>query len=693
MSQSCPHWEFESARATFIVSLTMEPPGVSDEPEPAMVPETPTFMSFKTRIDGCANSYALRQLAPQITNSAKKLSVNEVKLLSQLYDRRSSELAASQPSLRVISGGYVSIDSNNSKSNDNLSKVEMWEKMFNRPEFAELLQTEGLAGLLHAGNCRSVAWKVYLGVLPHDISSWTVACKSSRDTFSKAVEKYIHDPHAVDRPDEDLAKNNPLALDDDAPWQKHFQDEEYRKQIQQDINRTFPDVDFFRLEKVQESLLQILFCYARQHPDLGYRQGMHELLAGLYYTIYLDRADPDDGETAKLSDVMRTVMDPAYIAHDSFALFSVVMDTASQWFAQNKSEPSKPANTFSDDASLLFRDSRTGEEASSAILLQLKRIHDRILKKFDLELYQKLQSLDIPSQIYGLRWIRVLFAREFSFHNTFKIWDAIFADSKNLALTDYIFAAMLCFQRKKYLSKDHTMCLKMLMSPLEDVKDVQSIIELALHIREPKIFPRPSFSEPVEVPKLAPQLEAAMQKQKKGISGWMTNDNRGPKPKASVSAPTTPVKSSAVQKQRARDQGVSRPPSTAQIPSSSPSSRASSVSSSLAQSERSSPASNTTNTQSDASTSKRNSTEDVAKSSLESTEDLKKQLLAAKAANKVFGDKLQLHLNQLQDELLVTDRLPNDEILFLALAGMKEVKDVLLGRISPTTLLQNVNST
>ena len=57
--------------------------------------------------------------------------------------------------------------------------------------------------------------------------------------------------------------------------------------------------------------------------------------------------------------------------------------------------------------------------------------------------------LDIPPQIYGLRWIRVLFAREFTLPNTFKVWDAIFADSSTLRLTDYIFVAMLCFYRDK----------------------------------------------------------------------------------------------------------------------------------------------------------------------------------------------------------------------------------------------------
>lgn len=83
------------------------------------------------------------------------------------------------------------------------------------------------------------------------------------------------------------------------------------------------------------------------------------------------------------------------------------------------------------------------------IIFFFLRIHNQLLKKFDSELYHRLQVLDIPPQIYGLRWIRVLFAREFTLPNTFKVWDAIFADSSTLRLTDYIFVAMLCFYRDK----------------------------------------------------------------------------------------------------------------------------------------------------------------------------------------------------------------------------------------------------
>ena len=39
-------------------------------------------------------------------------------------------------------------------------------------------------------------------------------------------------------------------------------------------------------------MLNILFCYAKEHPAVSYRQGMHELLAPILFVLYSeDRGD------------------------------------------------------------------------------------------------------------------------------------------------------------------------------------------------------------------------------------------------------------------------------------------------------------------------------------------------------------------------------------------------------------------
>jgi hypothetical protein len=115
-----------------------------------------------------------------------------------------------------------------------------------------------------------------------------------------------------------------------------------------------------RLQAVQEDLLNILFCYCKNFPELSYRQGMHELAALVYMTLSQDRleggadttaaagadaaaaADADAAAAAaaptgnETGDSMQAVCDPKFVAHDVYAVFSVIMKVAGNWFMQNQ---------------------------------------------------------------------------------------------------------------------------------------------------------------------------------------------------------------------------------------------------------------------------------------------------------------------------------------------------------------------
>ncbi|KAG7164151.1 TBC1 domain family member 5-like, partial [Homarus americanus] len=71
------------------------------------------------------------------------------------------------------------------------------------------------------------------------------------------------------------------------------------------------------------------------------------------------------------------------------------------------------------------------------------------------------------------------------------VWDAIFSDIQpTFPLVDFFTVAMLSFIREPLLAGDYTTCLKFLMR-YPAAADVQYIIQLALHLRNPK-FPRPA---------------------------------------------------------------------------------------------------------------------------------------------------------------------------------------------------------
>ena len=55
----------------------------------------------------------------------------------------------------------------------------------------------------------------------------------------------------------------------------------------------FPDIDFFREERVQNMLLDILFILSRENEPISYRQGMHEIAALALWVVDRDKVVVD----------------------------------------------------------------------------------------------------------------------------------------------------------------------------------------------------------------------------------------------------------------------------------------------------------------------------------------------------------------------------------------------------------------
>ena len=60
-------------------------------------------------------------------------------------------------------------------------------------------------------------------------------------------------------------------------------------------------------------MLEILFFYAKEHPDLTYRQGMHELLAPILFVLHAEsREDITHDQSLTLVSATVTVTPRAY---------------------------------------------------------------------------------------------------------------------------------------------------------------------------------------------------------------------------------------------------------------------------------------------------------------------------------------------------------------------------------------------
>ena len=190
-----------------------------------------------------------------------------------------------------------------------------------------------------------------------------------------------------------------------------------------------PENLYFREPPTQKMLLDILFIYCKLNRDIGYRQGMHEVLAPLLWVVSRDAINSKSlgDQRAVMDDAMVSNLEQEYIEHDTFTLFGAVMQTVKNFYE---------LGSINDTTTL-------GLLNNSPIVERSKRIHENFLHHADPELAEHLTAIEILPQIFLIRWIRLLFGREFQFEDVLDLWDVLFAEDPGLDLVDLISVSML----------------------------------------------------------------------------------------------------------------------------------------------------------------------------------------------------------------------------------------------------------
>lgn len=174
-----------------------------------------------------------------------------------------------------------------------------------------------------------------------------------------------------------------------SPWVTLRKDEELRGEILQDVDRCMPDEPYFRQASTQALLTDILFVYCKINEDIGYRQGMHEILAPVLWVVEKDAlSEGSDASRSESSDIlMKEVLNAEYIEHDSFTLFSLVIRTAKSFYELGEPERSPSLSSPS-------------PQIASPIEQRSKRIHEVMLACLDPELATHLTQIEILPQIF-----------------------------------------------------------------------------------------------------------------------------------------------------------------------------------------------------------------------------------------------------------------------------------------------------
>uniref|UniRef100_A0A093UUC2 TBC1 domain family member 5 n=1 Tax=Talaromyces marneffei PM1 TaxID=1077442 RepID=A0A093UUC2_TALMA len=293
---------------------------------------------------------------------------------------------------------------------------------------------------------RSVCWKIFLLCDDLDRSKWIDRLTDTRSAYDSLKDHFLK---YIKHPNDLQSTVDPLAEDEESPWQALRHDEATRAEIFQDVERCLQDNCFFREPSTKSMMLDILFVYSKLNPDLGYRQGMHELLAPILWVVERDAVTQSSKhipvDTTDDESVMLQLLDANYIESDSFNLFCSVMQVARSFYEHTDN---RPVN---------------GEAEMAPIVARSEFIHNELLMVADHELAIHLNTIEILPQIFLTRWIRLLFGREFSFDDTLLIWDLLFANGLRATLIDHICVAMLLRIRWQLLEVDYSSALTLLL--------------------------------------------------------------------------------------------------------------------------------------------------------------------------------------------------------------------------------------
>ncbi|MCJ1307338.1 hypothetical protein MMC25_000984 [Agyrium rufum] len=272
-----------------------------------------------------------------------------------------------------------------------------------------------------------------------DQSTWLKTLEDSRSAYSSLREHFLRYIESTDDMD-------PLADDENSPWNILRRDEVIRAEIFQDIERCMPENLYFREPVTQARLLDILFIYSKLNADTGYRQGMHELLAYVLWVVDIDSIDPEstneeDGPAYNDDTLLKAALEAQYVEHDAFTLFCIIMQNA------------KSSYELGDG----------GNQSNSPIVARSNRILEDYLHAADPELAAHLVAVEILPQIFLIRWIRLLFGREFPFDDILLLWDILFAEDPTLSMVDLICVAMLLRIRWQLLDADYSSALTLVL--------------------------------------------------------------------------------------------------------------------------------------------------------------------------------------------------------------------------------------
>ena len=333
-----------------------------------------------------------------------------------------------------------------------------------------------LNGELDKYHIRGMAWKIFMEVLPETetLEQWVETIDNLRKEYKKKAKTILKTQKFKGDPLSGMAMTN----SDNSTWKTYYADNDTKKLINLDLDRTFQELEIFHQAKIKSSLADILFMWNKENLDVGYQQGMNDILAvtflGLYPCYFKNTKKLGKNEILKISseqisaiqnaeDIYDFFHDEDELYSDLFYCFTKLMKRGLKELFQTIKGNEKIVDYKKYELFHNQLEQDSTDDMQNPLSIRCTLIIKEKLKSIDPDLYQHFKKIGLNCGIFLQRWLKCMFDREFELKDIFIIWDAIFAtpDAQNgygLVFLDYIAISMILRIRKTLLDSDQNEC-------------------------------------------------------------------------------------------------------------------------------------------------------------------------------------------------------------------------------------------
>ena len=294
---------------------------------------------------------------------------------------------------------YLKAFSNSSKDK---SKVSILSDFLNTNKFDNKILKQIIKnGIPNKLPClRAMIWKTLIGYYPiNDLIKWKPITLEHFNKYRDIKKFYKDYPNNITE-EEDI---------------------KILAQIDKDLPRTRSEINFYKEksnfnkdETNYDILRRILFFYSKRNTDVGYVQGLNEIVAIIYYIFSLDE----------------NIYIKPFVESDTFFCFEILMEEIKPVFMMHNVNYSQ-----------LF------------ISMQIRHIND-ILKETEPDLFDYFGKINLVMDVFLMRWLMVLFTHEFTFEGSITFFDRIFTQKNKMKFICYISVAILVLNKKKLMKME-----------------------------------------------------------------------------------------------------------------------------------------------------------------------------------------------------------------------------------------------